>query len=156
MKRSARMLVAVLAAGVLGYGVAAFAAEGTAEPCGHHHGMVDGKPAKFMQKRMDALHEKLKLSAEQETAWKTWTDSMRERFATMAGKRPNPADMDKLPAPQRMERHLAMMKEAQAQMEAGLADLQAFYGKLTPEQQATFDKEFKFPSHRGGPRHRRG
>lgn len=156
MKRSARMLVAVLAAGMLGYGVAAFAAETTAETCEHHHGMVEGKPAKFMQKRMDALHEKLKLNAEQDAAWKAWTDSMRARFATMAGKRPNPAEIDKLPAPERMEKHLAMMKEAQAQMESGLTDLKTFYGKLTPEQQAIFDKEFKFPQHRGGPRQRRG
>lgn len=156
MKRSARMLVAVLAAGVLGYGVAAFAADGAVEPCGHHQGMMDGKPGKFMQKRMEALHDQLKLSTEQEAAWKTWTESMRERFATMASKRPDQAEMDKLPAPQRMERHLALMKEAQAQMESGLADLKTFYGKLTPEQQATFDKEFKFPQHRGGMRQRRG
>lgn len=155
MKRSARMLVAVLAAGVLGYGVAAYAADPADDSCGPRHGMVDGKPAKYMQKRMDALHAKLKLNAEQDAAWKEWTSRMRERFAAMADHRPDHARMEKLPAPQRMEQHLAHMKETQAQMESGLADLKTFYGQLTPEQQATFDKEFKFPQHRG-PRHRHG
>ena len=44
-----------------------------------------------------------------------------------------------MPAPARMEQHIAMAKQRVAAMETRLAALKAFYAVLTPEQKKTFD-----------------
>lgn len=102
-------------------------------------------------KRQADLHTKLKLSAAQEPAWKTYTDSMKP--ADMKD-RPDRAAMKKMPAPQRMEAMLERMKQGQSRMESHLAALKTFYATLTPEQQKTFDAEFGqgrgHRGHRGG------
>lgn len=92
----------------------------------------------FMTKKQAELHDKLKLSANQEGAWKTYTD------ATMKNLTPpkrTGMDFDSMTAPQRMEKGLEFMKERQSRMEAQLGALKTFYAGLTPEQQKVFDTE---------------
>lgn len=151
MKQSTRMIVASLAvAGALAGG-AAFAARGDGN-CGP--GMMGGASAeKFVGNRLDTLHSELKLSAEQEGAWKNWSGAMQEKAAKMKERRPDFAAMSKLPAPERMAQMLERHKERQKEMEDALASLRSFYGTLTPEQQKTFDRFQPFGGqHRGGPR----
>lgn len=118
-------------------------------------GMMQDKQAKrgermqeYMAKRQAELHAKLKLAAAQEPAWKTYVASM---TPPAAGQRPDRAALQGMPAPQRMQAMLDIMKQGQARMESHLAALKTFYAVLTPEQQKTFDAEFA--QHRG---HRRG
>lgn len=92
-----------------------------------------------MAKRQAELHAKLKLSAAQEPAWKTYIDSM---TPPAMDQRPDRAALQKMPAPQRMQAMLDLMKQGQARMESHLAALKTFYAVLTPEQQKTFDAEF--------------
>ncbi|CAN5866266.1 hypothetical protein BH11PSE12_BH11PSE12_06490 [soil metagenome] len=118
-------------------------------------GMDHAKNLEKMQavraKHLTELHAKLKLTAAQEPAWKSFTD------ATAVSTMPTPPDrqaMEKLTTPERMEKMLERSKEHQSTMQNHLAALKTFYAALTPEQQKMFDE-----SHRGmgrkGMQHRR-
>ncbi|MEO8169732.1 MAG: Spy/CpxP family protein refolding chaperone [Oxalobacteraceae bacterium] len=109
-----------------------------------------------MAKRQADLHAKLKLSAAQEPAWKSYTDSMTPpTIAQRQAQRPDRAAMQQMPAPQRMQAMLERMQQNQARMESHLAALKTFYAALTPEQQKIFDAEFgQGRGHRRG--HHRG
>lgn len=112
----------------------------------------------YMAKRQTELHAKLKLSATQEPAWKTYTASMTPpSMEQRQAQRPDRAAMQSMPAPQRMEAMLERMKQNQTRMESHLAALKTFYAVLTPEQQKTFDTEFGHSGkHRGHRDHQRG
>jgi hypothetical protein len=82
------------------------------------------------------MHDKLKLSATQEPAWKTFTDAITPGAMPA---RPDHAAMEKMTAPERMEKMLALSKERQVKMESHLAALKTFYAVLTPEQKKIVD-----------------
>lgn len=150
MKRSTRMIVAALAITGAVAGGTAYAERGG--PCGP--GMRGGASAEqAVGTRLDKLHAELKLSPEQEGAWKTWSGSVQEKVAKMKERRPDFDALAKLPAPERMAQMVERHKERQKEMEEGLASLRSFYATLTPEQQKTFDRFQPFGGHRhGGPR----
>ena len=101
-----------------------------------------GKWQERMAKHAAMLHDKLKLTAAQEPAWKTFTASM---LPQAPGAKPaQMAHMDhaaiaRMSAPERMEKWIAFSKERTATQEAGLAALNTFYAVLTPEQKLVFD-----------------
>lgn len=97
--------------------------------------------------RHQALHDKLKLNAEQEEAWKALTTAHQPPGTAQ---RPNWAEFEKLTAPERMEKMLEHMKQRQERMTTGLQALKTFYAKLTPEQQKIFDSETRMMPQRGG------
>lgn len=112
-------------------------------PAGDAHAAAPMEHAKMAEKMQDRMakhraeiHDKLKLSAAQEPAWKTFVE------ATTPGIRPAAPDrkeMEKLNTPERMEKMLERFKEHQSKMEQHLAALKTFYAVLTPEQQRIFD-----------------
>jgi hypothetical protein len=109
--------------------------------------------AEFFIKRQAKLHDSLKLSAEQEPAWKAFAAAMTPPDGKM--KRPDRAQVEKLSAPERMEQRLAMMKTAEAHMETRLAAMKTFYATLSPQQQKVFNDSIgKGHPHQG--RHHRG
>lgn len=114
-------------------------------PCHEGSGGHD-RMHKRMQERHDAhhkaLHDKLKLNADQEEAWKALTAAHQP---PAEGMRPDWAELEKLSAPARMEKMMDQMKQRQEQMGARLQALKAFYAKLSPEQQKTFDQESLAP-----------
>ena len=57
--------------------------------------------------------------------------------------------MEKLNAPQRLEKGLEHMKAMEAKLTEHLAALKEFYAVLTPEQQKTFDQQMPHPGERG-------
>ena len=82
---------------------------------------------KVHEQNLAALHDKLKLTAQQETAWK--------KFAAIKpiadpALRPDPAEMDKLNAPQRLEKGLAHMRAMEAKLTEHLAALKEFYAEF--------------------------
>lgn len=90
--------------------------------------------------RHQAIHDKLKLNAEQEEAWKALTAAHQPPGAAQ---RPNWAEFEKLTAPERMEKMLEHMNTV-------LPALKTFYAKLTPEQQKVFDSETRRMMQGGG------
>ena len=92
----------------------------------------------LMTKKHNQLHDKLNLSADQEGAWKTYTDAT---MTNMTQSKRGAVDLDSMSAPQRMEKGLEFMNERLKKMAAQLDALKTFYATLTPEQQKVFDAE---------------
>ncbi|MDB5774422.1 MAG: hypothetical protein JWP38_555 [Herbaspirillum sp.] len=120
-------------------------ADTSAQSPGGQHGPSPEKTAKFHQKmlkRQEALHARLKLTAEQEPAWKTFVDQTRppEHRQGMQGR--DRAAMAKLTAPERMEKFLAGMQAREASLTQRLNAVKTFYAVLTPVQQKVFDAAF--------------
>lgn len=157
MSRTVRTIALSLGAvAVLGLsaGGIAHAARGDGG-CGGQAMMSGKAPGSYMGKRLDDLHKQLKLTPEQEPAWKAWVGSMPMpgKAGGMQAQRPDFAELAKLPAPERMARMLERHKERQQEMDASLTALRDFYGKLTPEQQKSFDKFHPFGDNKRGGRH---
>jgi protein CpxP len=95
-----------------------------------------------MQAHQQKLHDLLKLSPEQETAWK-------KLVAAESGlTRPAPtSDLEwaKLTTPERGEKRLAHMKAEQLLMADHVAAIKDFYAVLTPEQKRQFDDFHSMP-----------
>lgn len=116
------------------------------------HGKFGERMKEHMAKRAAELHDKLKLNPTQEKAWNAYMDKVKPGELPA---RPDRAELDKLTAPERMERRLAHMKDAEKRMEQHVAATKEFYAVLTPEQQKIFDEEFRHGAGRhwqGGPR----
>ncbi|HJV85048.1 MAG TPA: Spy/CpxP family protein refolding chaperone [Noviherbaspirillum sp.] len=155
------LLIGLVALGVGGGSVAAYAVgpgygpgPGPANGQGYGPGS-GGDPAKFAERmkehfdrRQAELHDKLKLTAAQEPAWNTFTQRMRP---TVPPAFANRAALDKLPAPERMEKMLSFMKDREARMADHVVAVKEFYAVLTPEQKKVFDDQFA-----AGRRHRPG
>lgn len=113
------------------------------------HGGMRGMDQKKMEQMREAhhkaLHDALKLDAKQEDAWKKLLAS--EGKMPMA--HPDMAELEKLNAPQRMEKMLEAMRKHEAEMADHLSALKEFYAVLTPQQQKTFD-EHAMPRHHKG------
>lgn len=151
MKKSVKMLMAGVAIAALSASV--YARSG--DDCGYSdRGQVSDRQIERMEKmherHLTNLHDKLKLTAQQESAWKKFTANQTVVDKTA---RPDPAEMQKLNAPQRMEKGLERMKSMETKMTEHLAALKEFYAVLTPEQQKVFDEQTPaFGDHDGHPR----
>lgn len=151
-----------LAAGliVIGLGaasVAAYADRGGCGPMGAgpasfgERGRSPEQMKAFFEKRQAALHDKLKLNANQEAAWKTYLGKI---GPVEPGQRPDRDAIAKLSAPERMEKMLGFMKERENRLASATAATKEFYAVLTPEQQKIFNEEaggFGHGRHRRGP-----
>lgn len=100
-----------------------------------------------MQQRQKQLHDALKLTPDQEGAWKKFTESMQPPARPERGE---PGEWAKLTTPERADKMLEWSKKRQDRMTEHVAALKSFYGVLTPEQQKTFDDFHAGP--RGGRR----
>ncbi|MDB5991904.1 MAG: hypothetical protein JWQ10_3307 [Herbaspirillum sp.] len=112
--------------------------------------------AKFaakMEKRQEALHAKLKLTAAQEPAWKTFTDQIKPPQRDAAKQHHDRGAWSKLTTPERMEKFLARMQTREQFLTARLEAVKTFYAVLTPAQQKTFDASFPMRPHGGHHRH---
>jgi hypothetical protein len=120
-----------------------------------HDGMGHGDPARMAQmhaKHLADLKAKLKITASQEAAWTTFSESMKPP-ADMMGKPMDHAEMDKLTTPERIDKMRAQHKEHMASMEADMDKrgdaTKAFYAALSPDQKKLFDAEFARMGQRG-------
>jgi periplasmic protein CpxP/Spy len=110
-----------------------------------HHGRMD--PAHMEQmvnKHLAELKAKLKLNANQESAWSAFANAMKPADKQMA-KMPDRAELDKLHTPERIDKMRALHKQHMAEMEASMdkrdAAIKTFYAVLTSDQKAIFDAE---------------
>ena len=121
-------------------------------------GMGRHDPAKmeaFMAKRHAALKAKLNITAEQEAAWTSYTAAMKPS-AGMQMARPDPAEMQKLTAPERMEKMRTLGSERHATMMAAMDKhieaTKTFYAQLNADQKKVFDAESMMGHGKGGHR----
>ena len=119
------------------------------------------KRAEFAARRAAKLHDELKITPAQESAWSAFVASMKPQ---PRGERPDRTAQARLTAPQRLAQHIEMQKRRTAAMEQRLGAVNSFYAVLSPEQKKTFDDkaarlEGRFGKHggpRGGWQHRGG
>jgi len=95
-----------------------------------HHG-------EWMERHHKKLLEALKLSPDQELAWKKFVASEGQMPAGRAAAKSE--DWSKLTSPERADRALEMMKDRQTRIGEHIVALKEFYAVLTPEQKKTFD-----------------
>lgn len=146
------LLVGLAAAGLAAATIPASANAFEANPgCGFRQFDPSSPAAAAMKaKRQAALHDQLgqtpdgALTPAQEAAWATFTAKM------VPPAPPGKANWDglsALPAPERMQKMLDMMKSREGAMAERVAVVKEFYAVLTPAQQKVFDEQF---SQRGG------
>ena len=108
--------------------------------------------ARQKMEQLEALHQALKLNADQESAWNNWLTQW--KGDRMKGKQiwQDMAELNKLPPIEQMEKKLAFFRERLTRQESRIAATKVFYGTLSPEQQKIFDTQFKpWPGRKGGP-----
>ena len=89
-----------------------------------------------MAQQHQRLHDALKLTPEQDIAWKKLMDPQHP----MARMEPAKADdWAKLSTPERADKMVERMRDQQSRMFERLAALKEFYAVLTPEQKKIFD-----------------
>ena len=135
--------LAVIGMGVTPYIVQAQQVQQAQQPPAQEQGTAKPDRAARMQeriaKRQAALHDKLKLTPQQEPAWNAFIASARPE-PRMA--RPDRAKWKDMTVPQRMESRLEMLKQAETGMTQRLEAVKRFYGVLTPEQQKVFNENY--------------
>lgn len=95
--------------------------------------------------RAAQLKEALKLTPEQEPAWQEFMAAM-QRKPEHARLDMNPEEFAKLSTPERLDRMRALREQHAAQADQRDQAIKAFYAKLNPQQQKTFDVHF-MPHH---------
>lgn len=143
---------------VIGLGAASVAAYADRGGCGAmgpvsfgEHGRSPEQMKALFEKRQAALHDKLKLNANQEAAWKNYIGKI---GPMEPAQRPDREAIAKLSAPDRMEKMLGFMKERENRLANATAATKEFYAVLTPEQQKVFNEEvggFGHGRYRRGP-----
>ncbi len=106
----------------------------------HQMGAMD--PAR-MQAMMERRHAKLKatlkITADQEGAWTSFTNAMKPSPDAMKRRMEMRAEMDKLTTPERIDKMRTMRAERDATMDKRADAVKAFYTVLTPYQKGVFD-----------------
>ena len=90
-------------------------------------------------KHLANLKAKLKITAEQETAWNSFTDAIKP--PATPPQHPDHAEWAKLTTPERIDRMQAMHSARAAEMSKRADATKTFYAALTPDQQKVFDAE---------------
>jgi protein CpxP len=102
-----------------------------------------------MEKHHSMMHDKLKITAGQEGAWKTFIEATKPAMMARGEKmKSDRKAMEGLSTPARMEKMLERSKERLAHGQKHLDALKTFYVVLTPEQQKIFDDSHRGMRHR--------
>ncbi|HEV2366189.1 MAG TPA: Spy/CpxP family protein refolding chaperone [Caulobacteraceae bacterium] len=98
---------------------------------------AEARPSPALQR----LHEALGLSAAQESAWRAFAAAAGPDPAQIARHRQAADMVASLPAPRRADLMVAVMRADLEAAQRRAAAITAFYGVLTPAQQAIFDRQ---------------
>ena len=126
---------------------------------GHERGMQGrmdpGKMEAMVAKHLADLKTKLKITAPQEGAWTTFTAALKPP-ARVEHTRPDPAEMEKLTTPERIDKMRALraqhMSDRQAAMDKREEATKTFYAALNADQKKVFDAEHSKMMQRWGDR----
>jgi protein CpxP len=153
MKRSSKIIIAVVA--VVGLGTAAaVSAKGGWGNCdmyggpgmrGGHHSMMGqrgfgrgmgGDMGQMAEQKLDMLKYQLRITEAQEPSWQAFEQAVNQKMEQMQGR----FKQRGFGVPMSVEERVAMMRESAAGMN-GLADaIDRLYAGLTPEQKKTVDE----------------
>jgi len=140
-------------------GMAAAQAQDMTPAPGRHGAVVNreqmqARMEEMFAKRQAKLHDLLKLTAQQESAWASYQAAIKP--AAAGGTLPDRDAVAKMSAPDRLAKMIDLSKQRQVKMEAHLTALTAFYSQLTAEQKAIFDDHTRGGAHGGHAGHRGG
>ncbi|GHT91585.1 hypothetical protein AGMMS49545_07770 [Betaproteobacteria bacterium] len=142
MNNMHKIIVAFLATSSIALGITTASAEGHHDSKKGHEGKTWHRDAKEnIAARHERLHKALNLTAAQEPAWQAFIAKAAPEGWEQ--QRPDPKELDKLTAPERLEKSLELSQKRQEFLSQRLADLKVFYAQLSPEQQKTFDKQHR-------------
>jgi periplasmic protein CpxP/Spy len=105
-------------------------------------GKMAEKMGKRMERKLDKLHDALKLTAAQEPAWKTFTEKMAPSDTMRQQMQSTAANWSTLTAPERMQKMMDAMMSRQTEMKSHVQAVTDFYATLTPEQKKAMDANF--------------
>ena len=89
------------------------------------------------QKHLNDLKSALQLDSTQEGAWNAFSAEMKMPMKRPA--RPQPAEMEKMSTPERIDKMMAFKGERDAEMSKRMTATKNFYASLNPAQQKVFD-----------------
>ena len=89
------------------------------------------------QKHLNDLKSALQLDSTQEGAWNAFSAEMKTPMKRPA--RPQPAEMEKMTTPERIDKMMAFKSERDAEMNKRMTATKTFYASLNPAQQKVFD-----------------
>jgi protein CpxP len=93
----------------------------------------------LFDKHMTRLHDALKLTSAQETAWTEFSNKMKPVKMDNRGMQ----DWKDMSTPDRLDKMLANMKSREQTMGERATNVRTFYAALSQEQQKTFDRRFR-------------
>jgi hypothetical protein len=142
----ARLKPLLLAAALAATAATTFAQPGPAGGAGMGPGAGQPEPERaarmqerrqeHMARRAADLKAKLKLTPEQEKAWKDYAAAMKP---PARAPQPNRAEIDKLSTPERLDKMRELRKLHEAEFDKRDAATRTFYGTLSAEQKKIFD-----------------
>jgi hypothetical protein len=97
---------------------------------------MQARMQRHMDRRAADLKAKLKLNAEQDSAWNAYVAAMKP---PAVGPHPSRAELDKLTTPERLDKMRELRKQREAEMDKRDDATRAFYATLTAEQKKVFD-----------------
>lgn len=97
---------------------------------------MQARMQRHMDRRAADLKAKLKLNAEQDSAWNAYVAAMKP---PAVGLHPSRAELDKLTTPERLDKMRELRKQREAEMDKRDDATRAFYATLTAEQKKVFD-----------------
>ena len=115
-----------------------------------------GNPAAFADWRLSGLKSELKITADQESAWKAFADQTKQQVEAMQAWMTSVQGSAQATAPERLELHSQIMKKRQEQLEKTSTAFKSLYAVLTPEQKALADQSVGMMGGRGWAFNRRG
>ena len=99
-------------------------------------------PVANVDKRLSVLRDELKLNRDQQQAWSVYAEQTRSNVKDMKDRMDEAMRDQPQTAPERFDRHIALMKARLANFEKMDDALKQLYAALTPEQKTIADRHF--------------
>ncbi|MGB8517679.1 MAG: Spy/CpxP family protein refolding chaperone [Gallionella sp.] len=104
-------------------------------------------PVAKADKRLANFKDELKITRDQESVWATYAEKTRGNVKAMRDRMDDAMREPAQTAPERFDRHIALMRERLANFEKMDEALKQLYAALTPEQKIIADHHFAKMQH---------
>lgn len=101
-----------------------------------------GDPVANSEKHLAAFKKELNITSDQEQAWDAYAEKTKSSVKDIRDRMNEAMHDQPQTAPERFDRHIALMKERLANFEKMDEALKQLYAVLTPEQKAIADRHF--------------
>lgn len=140
-------VITAVAALSLGVAFTAQAQDGAAQTpaqqgthAGHRQMPTPEQRAAFRAQRIAKLHDELKITPAQESAWSSFVASMQPPARATHDRTQDRAAWASMTAPERMAKMIDLQKKRTAALEQRQGALSSFYSVLSPDQKKIFDE----------------